>query len=249
LAGFFLLYETIVSQRKSFEAQQFEMKFFELIKFHRENVQQLEYRVPWHDDLTYKGLRVFIELRSQMNKLMSLIKPIIEGSIEIPTDKKEYITMNFSYLILFYGISKENKPRLVKELFRVHSNQQVINEVIESVSSLKAKHNLNIYYFNGHRIRLSQYFRHLFQTVKILDTTSFLSEDKKYDYMKILRAQLSTYELAFFFYNSFTVGISWKDNDYINKYKIIKNLSEDMIEGIDPKKYYPKIKFDWDASM
>ena len=42
-AGFYFLYVTLVEQRKSFEHESFETRFFELIRLHKENVNEMKY--------------------------------------------------------------------------------------------------------------------------------------------------------------------------------------------------------------
>lgn len=43
LAGFFLLYLTLKDQRENFHKERLESNFFEMIKFHRDNVNEMEY--------------------------------------------------------------------------------------------------------------------------------------------------------------------------------------------------------------
>lgn len=45
---------------------------------------------------------------------------------------------------------------------------------------------------------LSVYFRSMYNTIKIIDTTNLLAENEKIEYIKILRAQLSNGFMFFF---------------------------------------------------
>ncbi|MFH2032183.1 MAG: hypothetical protein ABIJ40_16430, partial [Bacteroidota bacterium] len=46
LAGILLLFETLNSQKFAFQKQLFENKYFELINYHRENVQEMKHKLP-----------------------------------------------------------------------------------------------------------------------------------------------------------------------------------------------------------
>lgn len=66
-------------------------------------------------------------------------------------------------------------------------------------------------YYGGHQYKLGQYFRHLFQTVKYINEKEILKKEEKYNYIKTLRAQLSTIEQYLLFYNSISfMGRPWE---------------------------------------
>lgn len=107
-------------------------------------------------------------------------------------------------------------------------------------------------YYGGHQHRLGHYFRHLFQAYTFLNNAPEMSDDKKYDYGKMLRAQLSTYEQFLLFVNSLSsLGQKWEycasENDkLITKYHLIKNLPGAHLYSIVFKKYYPNVKYEED---
>lgn len=98
--------------------------------------------------------------------------------------------------------------------------------------------------FTGHISELGPYFEHLFQTVKYLDSQDgkiFLiynmSNDShsandipetQFNYFKLLRAQLSTYQLLLIYYHSLSIhGDVWlneKKGELLKKYKLLKKL-------------------------
>lgn len=197
LAGFILLYETIITQRNTFQIQQFESKFFELVRYHRENVNNMEHKVPSADDRILKGGAVFIELKKQMEELLSIVKPILTTDSKLQFNNIERETINVAYLICFYGVAKNAISSLKTILFKRYSTE-VVNTLIDECIKKKTIYDRNIVYFGGHQSRLGHYFRHLFQTVSFVDRTKFLTNEQKYQYVKLLRAQLTTYEQALF---------------------------------------------------
>jgi hypothetical protein len=114
--------------------------------------------------------------------------------------------------------------------------------------------------FQGHQGKLGHYFRHLYQLIKFVDSSEILTFEEKYDYVRIIRAQLSVYEQILIYYNSFaSFGKVWIDQDYIVNYKLIKNIPIPLLDfGIRPKERFKEqiIKrwgsidsyFEWDKS-
>ncbi len=252
LAGFLLLYETIVAQRqsfdsqqKSFEIQQFETKFFELIHIHRDNVSQMVHRVPWDESNYYDKARVFIEMKSQFSKLFKAVKLKVDNNRSIEDKNKEMSSINIAYLILFFGVSKATRPDLEHFLLKYGYDETLTNPIISELYLKKTKYNNNTVYYGGHQVRLGHYFRHLFQAVKFVDKATFLSPDQKYEYVKTLRAQLTQYELGIFFLNSLSIGQEWQK--YMTTYRLIKNLPKNFIaDNINPKNYYKDFNYDWE---
>jgi hypothetical protein len=245
LASVFLIYETIISQNKSFERQQFETKFFELIRFHRQNIAEMEYRVPWEDHKYITGPLVFREIKSQFTKLYKIVCPFIEACDNIPADKKQTDAINITYQLLFFGVSQSTLPILEGLLDRKY-DKALINNIINEVRKERTIFNPETMYFSGHQVRLAHYYRHLYQLVNYVDNTEFLTDKQKYNYVKILRAQLSQHEIAIFFLNSLSLGQPWEKNNYITKYKFIKNLPPNFIDDIDPKVYYNGFDYEWE---
>lgn len=76
------------------------------------------------------------------------------------------------------------------------------------------------------------YFRHLYRIVKFVDTTPFLPKndfETRYNYIGILRAQLSRNELIFLFYNGLSCYGNEKFKELIEKYSILKNIRLELL--------------------
>ena len=118
--------------------------------------------------------------------------------------------------------------------------------VTEKCKVRKTEYDNGIVYFGGNQSRLGHYFRNISQIVKYIDSADFLIYKEKYEYVKLLRTQLSQHEIAIFFLNTFSErGKSWKQNGCIVKYKLIKNIPENFIGEINPKEYF-LMKFEYE---
>lgn len=239
LAGIFLLYETIIKQQDLFKIQQFESKYFELIRYHRENVDSLKYVVPDSTaEQTINGREFFVQLNHEFDMLYSLIQQYTKDLLS------EQQRINMTTVILFYGVSK--RTRLVLEDSLSDYEPELVSMIIRKLERKKTKYNNEMVFFGGHQNRLDHYIRHFAQTIKYIDRSDFLNSKKKYEYAKLVRAQMTQFELMHLFYNTLSrYGVSWKKYQLITKYQLIKNLPRELSTGIKPNEYYPDVKFDW----
>jgi hypothetical protein len=94
-------------------------------------------------------------------------------------------------------------------------------------------------YYEVHKTNLGHYFRNLYRIVKFIDETSFYKSEEcgtqqecndknfeeRYNYVSMIRAQLSDYELGWIFYNCACEFGRDKFLPLVNKYKFLKNLA------------------------
>lgn len=121
-------------------------------------------------------------------------------------------------------------------------------------------------YFCGFQLQIGHYFRHLFQTINFINDQEYLKYPDKYNYVKTLRAQFSTYEQVIFYYNSLSslgniweLGISKRfdgiisnttqkeilNKQLITKYNLIKNMPSGQLFKQEFEKFYPDIEFEY----
>lgn len=87
----------------------------------------------------------------------------------------------------------------------------------------------SLYIQDGHHT--GQYFRRLFNIIRYIDKQphDLFTQEEKYEYARIVRSQLSNFEIKLLLYNSLTP----KGNDFadfIKRYKLLKGIAgEDLI--------------------
>jgi len=156
--------------------------------------------------------------------------------------------------------NNEKLKLLIDELHIIKNDKSYDGKISQMGNKILAS-NIKRFYYDGHQHRLGHYFRHLFQSFNFLDQTNsdYLSDDRKYFYGKIFRAQFSTYEQTLLFINSLsTLGMKWEfkfpnDKNFnnhtrglITKYNLIANLPGNNLAGIVFKNYYPEVKYEND---
>lgn len=166
---------------------------------------------------------------------------------------------------MFY-YKKISTQELIADLKTLENNEKVMRRSDDPtyallINGLWQESRMSYKFYGGHQYKLGHYFRHLFQTVKYINTVTTLTYAEKYDYVKTLRAQLSTVEQYLFFLNSVSfMGRAWEFDyvdsnvsDYnlnkwlITKYNFIKNLPDLVLfDEIDISNYYPLIHYEFE---
>ena len=241
------------------------MRFFELIQLHRDNVKEIQSKGK-------SGRAVFIDLKDELHEIHDRVKkeyPVTDSQKSDIEWKKECVQI--SYLILFFGVNNSSTEYLRKLIKEIINNQEAESKFVQNCldklikehksqkeknQDLYGKHYLD---YDGHQSRMGHYLRHLFQTVKYINDQprELFPFQEKYNYIKTLRAQLSTHEQAVFMYNTISpLGDPWElsnlitdDNErLITKYNLVKNLPEGFTKDINPKDYFPDIFYEFDKN-
>lgn len=238
-----LLFSTLKYQRLASQLNNFETKFFELIKMHRDNVAELELQ-------NTSGRRIFVLLIRELRSILDIVK-------EIAGQHKQQLTqqqlLHIAYYCLFFGTGPNSSRMLTMSLKKF--NTAFIHELVNELDNTKTKNRVQkvrkfgYVPFEGHQSRLGHYYRHLYQTICYVHKQE-LSIDK-YEYIKTLRAQLTTHEQALLLVNSLTpMGQDWwkKEEELIVVYKMVKNIPRDFFDKsteLDIDSLFASGYFEW----
>lgn len=251
--------------QKQFREQQFEAQFYEMLRLHKENVNEIEviakdininsdgtekfqingnlaflkhnFNISKHSQInnlrTYRGREAFRVMKNEFEIYYSEAKALKLTDID-ETD------FHAAYELFFWGVkgySRQDKRNLWQKIEPeefIHKLQSKILQLIDKKDftdplNLSFNHEtLNeVVLGNGYSAHLGHYYRHLYHTVKFVAGNKNLTYEKKRNYLKILRGQLSNYEQIMLFYNWMSsYGETWEDseNNYFTKYKMIHNL-------------------------
>jgi len=265
-AAFYIQYEANQQQRKKLEEQsvevatdRFENKYFELIRLHRANVDEMNIQ-----DLI-KQRKVFIPMFYEFRYIYYLAEKYYkEFEKQVIEDNDKIELINIAYLLFFFGVGY-NSDKTHTELFEKYLQKQFYLKLVEELKKTKSNYKqwhqktgddgkikisssefgeivFKVKYkpFNGHSEKLGHYFRHLFQAVKFIDeqTGKYFTPDVKYKYVKTLRAQLSNFEQLLLYYNHLSViGHPWKK--FLKDYHLIKNIPLPYADfGVAPQDFF-----------
>ncbi|MCJ8154075.1 putative phage abortive infection protein [Chryseobacterium sp. SSA4.19] len=237
--------------KEQFKIQQFESQFYEMLRLHKENVNEIEVTQKKYKNrhsgefifVTSKGRDVFYSMSKEIQLLLSFFGNKFEGVefnpglvdgevIKRPSNYEEIDSYFIEiYNILFWGYKSGytyKLPAYVLQKVRYIADKYYcdINVHIE----------LDIFALQGYHSYLGHYYRHLFQTVKFVanQPESFLDYGRKMSYLKVLRAQLSNYEQIMLFYNWLSsYGRSWEQS--IDQHDDVKKI-------VNPNEFFTRYK-------
>lgn len=224
-----LIYQTIENRKTAVTNQ-----FFKMLEFHNENVNRLKIK---HIDKTKKdeiveNRRAFVIFRLQIKKLLKDLKDI-DAKLALNLSNKDLI--DIVYVSFYYGIDKEWRPFLEKKLEMHSRHQEIVSELLKKKQYAK-KYAIG----RTNQTSLSSYFRNMYNAIKLIDSSVYLTENEKITNIKILRAQLSNPELYVLYYNIMSrFGRKWVDNKYVTKYEFITNLPFDYCDDFNPNDDFP----------
>lgn len=265
------------NQKETFEKQleiqkednrfnQFESQFYEMLRLHKENVNEIELdlynqventvydtsrggghllgrRTSSIEEFTniksVRGRDVFIYFANELEFAFKLYKDIIGTELQ-------FFNFSIPYKTFFNGATTLSSTDYQRRVIIEKDNFK--NLVLNSTSNdnflgITAKARYPI--FEGHENKLGHYYRHLYHTVKFVALENdFLSYPQKRKYLRILRAQLSNYEQAMLFYNYLAYAPEWENNNkFLSDYRMIHNLSlETLIQDDYFLSKYQEIK-------
>lgn len=285
--AFWVQYKANLQQELDLQKERFENKFYELLKLHKDNVNEITVANKYHGRKAF--VHMFYEYKLIHIMAEAFIKKYPNNLDDVPQNLKDTIDkielgvphhlgfdlkdlekitgITYTYFFLGTGsnsdyltynvLSKIASPRFVCYLtnylrdFQGRINKDIPHrkDIIESELGDKVNIDSNFDIptypiLHGHVSKLGHYYRHLFLTVKFVSEydSKVLSPTDKYEYIKILRAQLSAHEQLMLYYNSLaSFGSPWRKEKFIQNFRIIKNIPLPLATlGARPEKVFAK---------
>lgn len=261
--AFWVQYQANAQQRNDLKVERFENKFYELLRLHRANLDEMNIadRV--------KGRKCFIRLFNELKYCYMIAND--QYNAATAEEKKLYESqpinlLKFAYTVFFYGIGVLSEKQFLHNFSEAEKNlykdcKKVMSKFQNDYAAAKAKNSKIKYFtfdlplseipdnrtkyfyykpFDGHADLLGHYYRHLYQSVSYIvgQKDNYFTDEVKYSYVKTLRAQLSNHEQLMLYYNSTSwFNDEWKE--YFTDFRLIKNLPLGLADfGIKPEVKY-----------
>ncbi len=242
LVSILLLFRTLRNQRVASLQQSFESKYFVLLKLHRDNVAELELG-------SATGRKFFVLMLRELRCALH----ILQNDADV---QKHHLTqrelLSIAYCCVFFGVGPNSSRVLRMSLsgFNLELVDAVLAKLDSTITKMAVQRERNFTFipFEGHQSRLGHYYRHLYQTVRYVDQQDI--DIDKAQYMRTIRAQLSTHEQAMLLLNSLTpMGKPWWHANLIVPYKLVKNLPRDFFDAkleLDMGTLFKPGYFEWE---
>ncbi|WP_159637961.1 putative phage abortive infection protein [Sphingobacterium composti Ten et al. 2007 non Yoo et al. 2007] len=235
--AFYAQYQANKQVQDQFKLQQFDNQFYEMLRLHKENVNEMEIWNEGNTKLISKGRTSFTIYKLEFEMFLRML---IESGEEF-NDKNFAILYRLFFTGLYEELTNEIKNNIPKFYIRFNKSQptcfdgfEIIHYTIDAEYAQFHKMyerlpNLGYIQFLGH------YYRHLYQMVKFVVTKfteGLLTYDISINYLKILRGQLSNDEQVMLFYNWIAglhdrnIGFKWEndENQFFTEFLMIHNL-------------------------
>lgn len=191
-------------QIERYKKQQIEDVFFRMLNIHAELVKDIDLKKSDSLITIASGRDSFTVFYNQLIQMYAASRAISKWAKSHPNDASSKSYLNFC---------NKNKSLVDKA-----SNVDEMNVIFFAYNNFWLKY----------RSDLGHYFRFLFNLFKYVDNAD-LDFNDKVKYAKIIRSQLSDYELIIIFYN----GLSEKGMDklkpIIEKYTLLNNVPHDLL--------------------
>ncbi|MDY6371733.1 MAG: putative phage abortive infection protein [Bacteroidales bacterium] len=207
------------------------------------------------------------DLEAQTEALKLQKEEIAQTNKELELQRKEMVEQNktiilqrfentfFNMLELQQTIVNELRYELVNVEYKGRNVLSIIYKQIQrSVyddKQLKPDDSigkyLQCYYAYVSNGNLDHYFRHLYRIIKFVDESRCLTNVEKYNYLCLLRAQLSKDELLMLFYNGLSDYGNEKFKPLIEKYAIFKNIRSNFLLRDNHYALYASGAYDYSA--
>jgi len=217
--------------RDQFEIQQFESQYFELIRLHKENINEMKItgyhylnsvtvtegidpiqktRTRTETERIIEGRKVFVTMVTELNACFEFCRAY---SAKFKIQESELNML--AYRIFFFGsfsdlVTSATQQDFVTfckaELKKVRKEHRTSSGGVKKFNVDGKLIRVHIKYapFSGHESRLAHYYRHLFSTVKFVvkkEKEGLFSYKQAREYLKILRAQMSNDEQILLYHN------------------------------------------------
>lgn len=263
--GTFYIANTFIEQSRKNRSEVFEKKFYELFRLLRENVDEFHDGELRGREVIERFFYYLKDIYDNVNTAITTIEHTVppstnKGDVALYEKMKDYLSKldeidmgrerlihKLSYGYFFYGIQNYHLT---------NNKEDVVHDINLEVTVILEGKKMKKELITPRNSLLGHYYRHLYQIVQLVAKED-IKEEKKYEYVKMLRAQLSDFEQVLLYYNSLSVmGEKWitplgktavEKMCYIARFRLIKNMPY-YIEyfGIHPDNLFKIEKKIWE---
>lgn len=236
----FLLFATLLNQSMTNSKVAIESKFFKMLDYHFAHINSLTVKHVRAKRTSYEsvvGKRSFIVFKLHLERLLHIVRDI---GIELELNLSDDQIIDIACIAFYYGIDEELHSFLDDKLRSYPDHHAIVTRLIEYRNTRLEEEGENV--GRANQTSLSSYFRNMYHLIKYIDTQKLLSQTEKIRYLNILRAQLSNAELWLLYFNVVSrFGRKWLENDYVVRYRLIKNMPHGFCNPFDHTRKFPMV--------
>lgn len=221
--AFWIQYNANQEMLKNGAKLQLERQFYEMLKIHQDNVKNLHFES--RTLLPLKGKPCVFSVHGQ--DCMKALLDEFNWIYEVMNNKCRFSDVfEKAYHVFFSGMDAAAENGKISEKLYGYLKEHIENATYNMGPKFLALKNTLC---QGRIEQLNSYYRHLFLIVKTVvgANDKIFSYEEKRQFLRILRAQLTSAEQVLLFYNWRSgCGGKWEgDNHYFTDYRMIHNIN------------------------
>jgi hypothetical protein len=189
LAGFLVIYSTILDSNKTNQIQNFESSFFTMLKFHRENNREISISKSPFNCEERLGFQVWVNFKSQIDKASK----IIDTSMIFKDLNKEQRD-DLAFEIFYFGTSDKSLKKVLSKKYK-KIDEKLFKKLFDSIPHCEDKKE----FFQGNKARLNLCVSNYFSTLTFIDQVANLESKEKDKYITLLNSQNGSYESLIYY--------------------------------------------------
>lgn len=194
LAGFLIIYATIMDQNDINDIQHFESLFYKQMDYNRNNNLEISIKSPKSCD-EISGGAVWVSFYSQIKKAYQIIDNDSLLKMQ-PKDKK----IDLAFATFFFGISNTDTVRLYSHMDKLNLTSELKSNYVSSLKLIE--HCPNWYsYFVGYTNKYETFIKQYFSFIYFVDKQTSLTQEQKEEYINMLNLQNDNFcQLVIYYY-------------------------------------------------
>lgn len=179
------------------------------------------------------------DLQAQTEALKLQKEEIRQTNEELKLQREEMKAQNKTIMLqrfetTFFNMLKSQMEIRNSVNFFEHRGKDAIIDIFQKYTSVIRRHGNSEARKYGYdelflKQYLDQFFRHLIQSLKMIDTADFLSVQEKYYYSEILSSHMTLYELGVFLYYCLSEEGTTSAKGLVEKYALFKSLNNEEV--------------------
>lgn len=224
--AFYVQYDANKVQRTALYMDQFESKFFELLRMHRENVNRIKY------DQT-EGL---IALKKLAIEVQSAFKIGRKADKDIVFNDLTIIQIAFYYF--YFGLSAETKKHINESYSRPEETdkKQILRRINTELDTwTKTIGSGEVKVITDQEAKLEIYFKHIFHMFSFLhQQKDKLSDSDRRFFAETIVSQFTVHEITLLLYHCLSeIGTKWfSPINFVEEYDLTGKLKASL-DGVD----------------
>ena len=222
LAGFLIIYATLMDQNDINNLQHFESLFYKQLDYNRENNINISIKSPKTCE-EINGGAVWVSFYSQIKKAYQIIENDRFLKNE-PLNKK----IDLAFATFFYGISKLDTARLYSHINKLNLSA---NSNLNYVSNLKLLDHCQNWksYFVGYSNKFGVFLKQYFSFIYYVDKQKTLTPKQKEEYIKMLNLQNDNFcQIIIYYYINSSLS-STEELRITEKYNILTDIDNSLL--------------------